>query len=83
MFVLRDGYLYYGKQLCISQKRLCEFIIRGSHEGGLAGYFGQTKTLHLVQENFYWPKMVRDVNKLVERCETCIKAKMHKSNSGL
>ncbi|GJY38126.1 RNA-directed DNA polymerase [Tanacetum coccineum] len=37
-------------------------------KGGLAGHFGSDKTLALLREQFYWPKMERDVNKLLERC---------------
>ena len=54
MFVIRDGFLYYGKQLCIPQ-----------------GHFGYFKTLKLILDNFYWPKLNRDVVRMVERCETC------------
>ena len=66
MFVIGDDFLYYGKQLCIPQGSLHEVIVHEAYKEGLAGHFRQTKTLRLVQENFYWPKMVRDVNKLVE-----------------
>ncbi|GJY64568.1 reverse transcriptase domain-containing protein [Tanacetum coccineum] len=32
---------------------------------------------------FYWPKMERDVNRLLERCRTCHIAKTHSSDAGL
>nr|GEY20085.1 RNA-directed DNA polymerase [Tanacetum cinerariifolium] len=50
---------------------------------GLAGHFGRDKTLALLCEQFYWPKMERDVNRLLERCHTCHIAKTHSSNAGL
>ena len=37
----------------------------------------------MVQENFYWPKLVQNVKKIVKRCAACHKAKMHGSNAGL
>ncbi|GJU89629.1 RNA-directed DNA polymerase [Tanacetum coccineum] len=58
-------------------------IILEGHAGGLAGHFGRDKTLALLPEQFYWPKMERDVNRLLERCRTCHIAKTHSSNEGL
>ncbi|GKC05622.1 RNA-directed DNA polymerase [Tanacetum coccineum] len=49
----------------------------------LAGHFGSGKTLSLLHEQFYWPKMERDVNRLLKRCRTCPIAKPHSSNAGL
>ncbi|GJY98032.1 RNA-directed DNA polymerase [Tanacetum coccineum] len=54
-----------------------------SFKGGLAGHFGRYKTLALLCEQFYWPKIERDVNRLLERCRTCHIAKTHSSNAGL
>ena len=34
----------------------------------------------MVQENFYWPKLMQDVEKIVKRCVTWHKAKMQGSN---
>nr|GFA26772.1 transposon Ty3-G Gag-Pol polyprotein [Tanacetum cinerariifolium] len=46
---------------------LCEAIILEGHAGGLAGHFRRDKTLAPLREQFYWPKMKRDVNRLLER----------------
>nr|GEU96911.1 hypothetical protein [Tanacetum cinerariifolium] len=82
-----DGYLFNGAQLCIPLCSLREAIILEGHAGGLtgglAGHFGRDKTLALLCEQFYWPKMERDVNMLLERCHTCHIAKTHSSNAGL
>nr|GFC16548.1 RNA-directed DNA polymerase [Tanacetum cinerariifolium] len=50
---------------------------------GLAGHFRRDKILALLHEQFYRPKMERDVNMLYERCRTCRVAKTHSSNVGL
>ncbi|GKD97102.1 RNA-directed DNA polymerase [Tanacetum coccineum] len=42
-------------------------IVLEGHTGGLAGHFGRDKTLALLREQFYWPKMEHDVNRLLER----------------
>nr|GEW77610.1 RNA-directed DNA polymerase [Tanacetum cinerariifolium] len=78
-----DGYLFKGAQLCIPLCSLREAIILEGHAGGLAGHFGRDKTLALLREHFYWPKLERDVNRLLQRCRTCHIAKTHSSNAGL
>ncbi|GJR20752.1 RNA-directed DNA polymerase [Tanacetum coccineum] len=63
-----DGYLFKGARLCIPICSLREAIILEGHAGGLAGHFGRDKTLDLLCEQYYWPKMERDVNRLLKRC---------------
>ncbi|KAK1650346.1 hypothetical protein QYE76_068151 [Lolium multiflorum] len=46
-----------------------------SHVGGLMGHFGREKTLLMLADHFYWPKMRRDVDRYVKRCITCNKSK--------
>jgi hypothetical protein len=82
-FLLQDGFLFKNNHLCIPQCSLREAIIKEAHGGGLAGHFGRDKTLTLVQENFTWPKMVRDVLCHVKQCQICHLAKSHKQNTGL
>ncbi|KAK1613816.1 hypothetical protein QYE76_019333 [Lolium multiflorum] len=45
-----------------------------SHAGGLMGHFGREKTLLMLADHFYWPKMRRDVDMYVKRCITCNKS---------
>jgi hypothetical protein len=58
-----DGYLFKEKVLCIPRCSLREAIIWEAHDGGLSGHFGRDKTVAFVKENFYWPKLEKDVNK--------------------
>ncbi|KAL1268820.1 hypothetical protein QQF64_034183 [Cirrhinus molitorella] len=41
----------------------------------LAGHQGQTRTLHLARQRFYWPKMEQDIKSYVKCCQRCILAK--------
>nr|GFA32887.1 reverse transcriptase domain-containing protein [Tanacetum cinerariifolium] len=72
-----------GGRLCIPLCSLRKAIVLEGYVGGLAGHFGRDKTLALLREHFYWPKMKRDVNRLLERRRTCHIAKTHTSNAGL
>jgi hypothetical protein len=51
-------------------------LVREAHEGGLMGHFGVVKTLDVLHEHFYWPKMKRDVQRICEQCIACRKAKI-------
>ncbi|KAK1631605.1 hypothetical protein QYE76_005920 [Lolium multiflorum] len=54
-----------------------------SHAGGLMGHFGHEKTLLMLADHFYWPKMRRDVDRYVKRCITCNKSKSKLKPHGL
>ena len=60
-----------------------ENIIRELHSSGLAGHFGKDKTLALVKDKYYWPKIKRDVTRYVARCRICQMAKGHSQNTRL
>ena len=58
-------------------------IIQEFHSGGLAGHFGKDKTIALVEDKYYWPKLKWDIAKYVARCRICQVAKGHSQNIGL
>ncbi|KAK1630306.1 hypothetical protein QYE76_004621 [Lolium multiflorum] len=41
-------------------------VLEESHAGGLMGHFGREKTLLMLADHFYWPKMRRDVDRYEE-----------------
>ena len=49
------------KKDCVFNYYIRELLVCGVHGDGLKGYFGAVKTLDVLHENFYWPKMKRDV----------------------
>jgi hypothetical protein len=74
-FYKHDGYLFKESKLCVPSCSMRELLVREAHGGGLMGYFGVKKTLDILHEHFFWPKMKRDVNRICGRCITCRKAK--------
>ncbi|KAK1608176.1 hypothetical protein QYE76_031849 [Lolium multiflorum] len=54
-----------------------------SHAGGLMGHFGREKTLLMLADHFYWPKIRRDMDRYVRRCITCNKSKSKLKPHGL
>ena len=49
-YLMQDGYLFKGKQLCILVGSMRENIIWEFHSSGMVGHFGKDKTIALVQE---------------------------------
>ena len=49
-FLLQDGYLFKFRKLCIPRTSLRDFLSWEVHPGGLAGYFGQNKTIEALAE---------------------------------
>ena len=47
------------------------------------GHFGIAKTLGVIQEHFYWPRLKRDVERICSRCVTCKQAKSRIQSHGL
>ena len=62
-YLLHDGFLFKGNQLCIYGK-----LSQDMHSGGLGGHFGRGKTYVMVEQKYFWPKIRRDVYKFVEVC---------------
>jgi hypothetical protein len=52
-----------------------ENLVREKHSGGLAGHFGHDKTFAKLSESYYWPGMIVDVKRFVDRCRICQHAK--------
>ncbi|KAE8672957.1 putative Quercetin 3-O-methyltransferase 1 [Hibiscus syriacus] len=79
-FVLHNGYLFRGLQLCIPDCSLRQQIISELHN---EGHFGRDKTLALISSDFYWPKLTSDVAHYVDRCYVCRRSKGVLTNVGL
>ncbi len=80
---VHDGFLFRANKLCVPESSLRLLLLQESHAGGLMGHFGREKTYMLLSENFYWPKMRRDVERYVRRCVACPKAKSKLNPQGL
>ncbi|GKV53725.1 hypothetical protein SLEP1_g60242, partial [Rubroshorea leprosula] len=79
----QQDYLFKGNRLCVPRCSLRDSIIWEVHNGGLAGHFGRDKTLALVKESFYWPKLEQNVIRHIQRCKVCHRAKTINQNTGL
>ncbi|KAG8481073.1 hypothetical protein CXB51_025807 [Gossypium anomalum] len=82
-FFRLDGFLFQEGKLCIPQSSVRELLVLEAHGGGPMGHFGIAKTLAMLQEHFFWPRMKRDVEKICSRCLVCKKAKSKVNPHGL
>ncbi|KAK0601871.1 hypothetical protein LWI29_028265 [Acer saccharum] len=67
-FVLQEGFLFKGNQLCIPECSLRAKIVKELHE---EGHVGRDRTFQLVAASYFWPIMRKEVGRFVERCRVC------------
>ena len=79
-FLLHDGFLFKGNQLCIPDCSLRLHIIQELHG---EGHVGRDRTLQLTREPYFWPSMRKEVEHFVERCRVCQVSKGQTTNAGL
>jgi hypothetical protein len=58
-------------------------LLQESRAGGLMGHFGREKTLLMLADHFFWPRMRHDVDKYVRRCIVCNTSKSKLKPHGL
>ena len=79
---LKNGLLYWKVMLKNHSEPISQFVfpknfvckvILACHDDN--GYLGMERTLGLLQEWFFWPKMAEDVQTHIHTCDRCIKFK--------
>ncbi|XP_060182363.1 uncharacterized protein LOC132612033 [Lycium barbarum] len=70
-FQLVDGFLFKDGSVCVPMSSWREFFIKEAHSDGMMGHFGVAKTLDILGEQFYWPKIQHDVKNLYVQCLKC------------
>ncbi|KAK0603851.1 hypothetical protein LWI29_009371 [Acer saccharum] len=79
-FVLHEGFIFKGNQLCIPNCSLRAKIIQELHD---KGHVGRDRTFQLVSVSYFWPTMRKEVGRFVERCRVCQVSKGSASNARL
>ena len=80
-YFIDDGFLFRAGLLCIPKSSVRDLLIKEAHE--TRGHFGALKTLAALKENFYWPRMSKQVKRFVQACTVCHRAKSRSSPNGL
>ena len=79
-FLVVDGFLFRGNQLCIPDCSLRLQIIQELHG---EGHVGRDRTLQLVKASYFWPTIRKEVEKYVKRCRICQLSKGKATNAGM
>uniref|UniRef100_A0A8C5M8Z4 Gypsy retrotransposon integrase-like protein 1 n=1 Tax=Leptobrachium leishanense TaxID=445787 RepID=A0A8C5M8Z4_9ANUR len=79
---IQDGVIYRVSRDPLSTHKRFQLIIPASLKSkvltgvhDLAGHQGQSRTLQLARQRFFWPKMEHDIREYVKCCQRCILAK--------
>ena len=69
---LTSGLLYRGDQLYVPNVPLLRTTrLQEAHDIPISGHLGSEKTFSVLQRNWWWPGMDRDVRAFVRSCDTC------------
>ena len=72
----QDGILFRkGKVWIPNDPGLRMKIMQAEHDSQVAGQMGMDKNIEMVDRNFYWPQMAKDIEDYVRSCEDCQKKK--------
>jgi hypothetical protein len=82
-YMIQDGLLFRGNQLCISKCSMRENLLKEKHNGGLVGHFGHDKTFSKLNGSYFWPGMRTNVKKFVDGCRICQHTKGKRQNTRL
>ena len=86
LITYKDGMLFRkGKVWIPTDPSLRKLIMESEHDSRVAGHMGMDKTMELVDRNFYWPEMAKDIEDYVRSCEDYQKnqASRHKRHASL
>jgi hypothetical protein len=66
-YLIQEGLLFKGSQLCISRFSMRDNLLKEKHSGGLAGHFGHEKTYAHMSSSYYWSGMISEVKNFVNK----------------
>jgi hypothetical protein len=82
-YLIQDGLLLKGNQLCIPKSSMRENLLKENYSGGLVGHFGHDKAFVKLKKLYYWPGMRTYMQNFVNTCRSCQHAKEKRQNIGL
>ncbi|KAA3464254.1 DNA/RNA polymerases superfamily protein [Gossypium australe] len=80
-----DRSLIYKDRVCVPRKEeLIQRILHEAHNGCLSVHPGSTKMYNDVKQQYWWPRMKKDISEFVSKCMICLQVKAeHQVPSGL
>lgn len=60
--MVQESFSFNDNKLFVPRFGVRSLLVQEVYSGVVAGHFGEQKTLDTLQENFYWPHIVKDVH---------------------
>ena len=73
-YTWKEGLFYFNGRLCIPNE-LQKKILKEAHEAPLATHPGYHKMFSSLKEQFFWPRMKKDILEFCKQCLVCQKVK--------
>ena len=70
-YMIQEGLLFRGNQLCILNCFMRENLMKKKHNNGLARHFGHDKMFAKLRKSYFWPGMRTEVKRFVDICRVC------------
>jgi len=71
-YTKQDGKIQYrGKQYVAESDQLRLRLIQEHHDTALAGHLGRAETFDLLDRQYYWKEMRKQVDQYVQNCHSC------------
>ena len=71
---VENGLLYKDNKLWVSEDLRLD-VIREVHDQPAVGHAGVRRTILLIQQHYFWPRMKQDINQYIRNCHVCRRAK--------
>jgi len=76
-FTVKQNMLIFHDKLWLPLGHiLSKVLLDEFHLTPIGGHMGVEKTLHRIQQHFYWPKMRQDIRHYIAECVTCQQIKL-------
>ena len=84
-YKLEDGILKYKNKVYIpNSKNVNKSILKEMHDVLYAVHYGYKKTIEAYKNDYYWPRMKKEIAYYIARCLECQKVKFeHRHPTGL
>ena len=71
LYTYQEGFSFKGNKLCIPKGPIWKLLVKEVLGEALAGHFGINKTIDMLKEHFFWPKMGGHVYEVISKCSIC------------
>jgi len=68
---IEDGIVMKEERIYMPEEDLRREIIQLHHNTSVGGYRGRWKIAELIARNYWWPGVMKEVGRYIDRCDAC------------